>query len=325
MNRQDFLRTSGLASLGLFLPKFMFSAELSPTNSLNSLNGFMLPTLLSGDGGKLDTLFKGFLPGGLGSSKTAAELFDKGISHVLSSSNPNQKIASAYKTHYELIISKLKGTKDLNGMGYTAENLHMAALMSNHKVLADTPIHHVRDLGSFNPTDWSNYCDVADLQIVTTPEGKQRAYVSPKDNRAEEYRKQPTFWVESELLHLLYNPVYYCYGLPIQNPQLITIDENTLMKIVKKTGKKASEIKTDYYQQQFYYHGGDKGGCKELKELQNKVHTIWWGHDDAVGDFYELKPLEGCGDPTNNCNNGIPSTSPKAPIEPRKVEPKRIE
>lgn len=160
-----------------------------------------------------------------------------------------------------------------------------------------TPLHSVSaKLDSFDQARWQAVGDnSSELQGTL----EDRVYLMATDGRPEKYKE--VVWLPKSLDHLIYDPAYYSYGLPIAAPDLIAIDESFRREVRAKTGKDIDPTLWYYNKQQWFFQGQPTS-----KGLQEKMTTIYWNYDQAIQEYYGLVQLTVFGDAT------IPFASPKS-------------
>ena len=299
-NRRNFIRQSFYAGTGLVLPSYLLwgcgnSGANSPNTIISSQSptihpqiqqanlfggvskvvGYLIPVLIEQG---VKKLFDSF--GTDSSSDHPSSVVDQSINIF---SNGQYEVSASYKNHYNKIVSSKLGTERLNGVGFLGEDTTIKSTMNDMNARATSPIHSVKDLNTFNVNSWNSYCDLSDLQT----DDSGRVYVTPRDDRQAQWKD--TFFVTQELAYLLYNPLYYCHGLPIENPQIYQIDDRFKRDVYQRTGLTTS--KNSYSTQKFYFHGTN---CKDLKSKEPE--TIYFGVDDALHAYFNLSTLKPCGD-----------------------------
>lgn len=275
MNRRTFISASTAASLGIFIPGKSLS-KFATTDSWGRVIGFLVPVIIDK---AIDFMYDSF-----DKNSSAETVVNESIKVV---NNYN----SGYNDYYNKAIKPMLGSKKLNGQGYKTGNPEMRDKMNGDRKYATTPIHSVRDVKHFDRETWGHYCDNANLQT----DDDDGVMVNPTDNRPSEYKG--VFYVDSRHTYLIYNPSYYCVGLPIEDPQYMDVTGSFGRKIKEKTG---IEPTVDYFYTQRFYFQGDN----DCQGLGGNLRTIYWDHGDAVRKYYGLTPLESCGDPSEDCQDG---------------------
>lgn len=286
--RRDFINQSLYAGLGLTLPSFLFfscentskpsSIIATPVKSsvgggVIKIVGYLIPVLIE------QTIKKLFDSIGTNTGDPAS-IVDQSINIF---SEGNYEVSTSYGNHYNRIIKPKIGTIKLNGIGLTGDDPSIKSRMNDFGARATTPIHSVRDLDNFSIDSWNNYCDLADLQA----DDIGRIYVTPRDERRDEWKE--TVYVTEELAYLLYNPLYYCHGLPIENPQRHYVNDKMKRDIYNKTKIKTN--KSVYYTQRFFFQGTN---CQPMQSTAPE--NIYYGVDNALSQYFELNTIKPCGD-----------------------------
>jgi len=255
---------------------------LSPlTPRAGKLAGYLIPYLINP---ALKTLFETFF--GEKGNTTSTGIVQKGIFNI---NTGDYQVSKAYKEHYEMIVRPAINKQRLNGVGLNGDNYDLKKSMNDDRAKASTPVHAIKDLKHFDRQIWSTYCDIADLQ---GSDYSDKIYINPQDNRPDKYKG--TTWIFKRHSYLMYNPKYYCFGLPIENPQLHNIDYELRKKVYQKTLLQTTG--SHYYTQRYFFQGA--GVCNNPQE---KITTIYWDHDDAIRKYFNLKKIRPCGDPTIEC------------------------
>ena len=121
------------------------------------------------------------------------------------------------KEHYDDIVIPKLNKSTLNGIGYGPSDTKLRTVMNDFNEKASTPVHNVKDLATFKEPIWTKYCDLANFQ---TSELNDRIYVNPIDSCPDKYKE--VFWIDQKHSFLLYDPKWYCWGLPCSNPNTIS-------------------------------------------------------------------------------------------------------
>lgn len=299
-NRRDFLKQSLYTGTGLMLPSYLFwgcGDSESTSSSGNSASrssrpiprvsqagmfggvsqvaGYLIPILIEKG---VKQLFDAFGTGS--SSDTPKSIVDQSITII---SNGAYEVSKVYDEHYKKIVRPKLGSEKLNGVGLYEEDPKIKSRMNDMGSKATSPLHSVKDLDNFNHDLWNKYCDLSDLQS----DDSGRVYVTPRDKRPDEWKD--TFYVHQELAFMLYNPLYYCHGLPIENPQRHDINEQMKKDIYQQTGLQTS--KNVFYKQRFFYQGDN---CGKLKSTIPE--SIIYGTDEALNKYYNVITMKPCGD-----------------------------
>lgn len=283
MNRRTFISTSSTASLGALLPFNSFSRSPEKDDSWGRALGFLIPILI--DKG-IDALFDAY-------EKWTSPQFvvDESIRII------NENHNGDYNSYYNTNIRPRLGKKSLNGQGYREIDGDIRSKMHGKYKYATTPVHSIRDFAdsndiekNFDPDLWSNFCDNSNLQV----DDIGNVEVSPTDNRPIDYKG--VFTVYSDQSYLIYDPNYFCVGLPTEDPVRHSINGTLFRDIRDKTGIKPTV--ESYYTQHFHYQG------ESCKPLGGNQRTIYWGYDDAISKYCGLTDIETCGDPSDNCKDG---------------------
>ncbi|MEL6699661.1 MAG: twin-arginine translocation signal domain-containing protein [Bacteroidota bacterium] len=290
MRRRDFLKTTGTSALALGVFPHLAYKALGENNSPNSWNfiGFLIPTLI--DKG-IDLMFKTFMDDN--DSSVTSSIVQKGLINI---NNGNFHVSNGYKYFYDNIVRPKVNKRALNGVGYYGTDKNMQEVLNSFDGFsATTPVHCVRELSTFNEQTWARYCDLADLQ---TSEYSDKIFVTPRDSRPDKIKE--TVWIPKKYAYFLYNPKFYCYGLPTENPQYKRVTESLQRAIKEKTGKTSS---SSYYYTQTYCFMGNS----ICKEPQEDYTTIYWDHDSVIREYFNLKTTKPCGDPTIECDGDSPT------------------
>lgn len=289
MKRKNFLRNSTIAVGGAMLPFKNTIAYYDPQwNTLLRIAGYVLPTLVE-KGVELiwDKFFK--------QEEKIAPTIHNTIVQITNvfryASDPQlSKVSDDYNQHYSRIVRPRIGTVSLNGVGINSNVGDMVQKMNDESQRAITPVHSVKDLHTFDKSIWSRYCDVSNAQ--NTDSG--RIYVQPLDHRPEQY--QGVFWMEERFSYLIYEPAWYCWGLPASDPTEYRVSQTLKNDIFYKTGKYTTTDR--YFKQEFFFMG--ENACRNAAQVKK---TLWWNHDNALGEYYGLETIKPCGDPTSSCPN----------------------
>ena len=276
MNRRNFILNTGLTALSFPLTH-NFLGIRSKIFIRNKLSGFLIPTLIDKS---IDSQFASFT-----NNDNPSNTFNKSIDIINNKYNPD------YSLYYKYKVKPFVGKKELNGRGYMEDVDIIRDKLNDEDKRAISPIHSVRDVKNFDAYEWKTYCDVANLQILSD----ESLIVMAMDDRPEQFRKEP-YSVKKEQAYLVYNPLYYCIGLPIEDPQLKYVNQSFRDEVKNKIGK--SPKVRSYYTQRFYYHGAN---CQQQGGQQR---TIYWDYDDAISEFFGLVSIDPCGDPSVHCSDG---------------------
>lgn len=285
MNRRNFVSRIGVASIGAtILPTSLMS--YSP--KVTSLGSFLLPILI-GEGASflIKNVFDSFSSNG----------HDDPVHKIANSSieiigNGNTIVSPKYYDQWEYMKGRI-GKESLNGMGVEGEIRDMKNALADYGDKAISPVHAIKNVRTIRAKDWIAFCDLSEMQVGRSG----NVYVIPRDNRAEKYKEK--YWVEENLAYLLYDPVFYCYGLPIENPQVHYVDDALGRQIKEETGL-TTTVKS-YKSQKFLFRG--ENACDNE---QDDITRVWYNHDKAISKFHKLQSLDGCGDPTIQCKGGVP-------------------
>ncbi|MCI4651548.1 hypothetical protein [Phaeodactylibacter sp.] len=286
MKRRNFLKNTSLMSAGIYFSPTLLIPEIQP-----KLAGFLFP--LGVDQG-VNSAFNPLLRSNSSPDKIINEalgtLIDRG---KISKNEEFKKVSLKYKDHYEFGIKPNLDSKALNGEGYYTDT-KMKNAINDYNDKTSTPVHSVKDLLTFNHEKWLQYCDLANLQISSQ---NDRLYVRPLDNRKPEYKG--TWYIDSQYSYMLYNPAYYCYGLPIENPTTIDLQESDYREMRQKTNQVTNA--KSYVKQRFYFNG--EQACQSI---QGKLTTIYWGLDEPLKQYLGTTPIQPCGDPGVECDGDKP-------------------
>ncbi|RKR84205.1 hypothetical protein BDD43_4432 [Mucilaginibacter gracilis] len=270
MQRKEFLRKAAvLATIPL----------VKPFNSLAKLNSPNRPELFMDAYLNLYTqkLHEGFRIPNAGSAHTAKELVEQHIKLAARTNNVEAKKNSMFQ---EYVVKPIINKAALNGVGPKG---NIQRFKDSKLGSASTLVHtHQFPDQSSAAFDRSRYCDPHQKQIF---EEEDCLWITPltKYNPYENI-----YWVELELDYILYNPLYFYNGLPMENPQIHTMspelaqsiyDTNTVHRFVKN-----KTFKT----QRFIY-----SDTPDNNPFRNPIITkIWWGHDLAVQEYNNLVPIQ---------------------------------
>jgi hypothetical protein len=289
MNRRNFLAITSLSIPSILL------GEIGKVNLLSEqeLSGFLFP--LDIDKSVKDT-FKGIMQKRKPSQVVSDALHKMINSGLNQSSNSEFKgVSNIYNEHFEAIVRPVMGTKHINGLGYGTDN-SIAKRLNEDGIIASSPLHSVKDLDTFDKATWSTYCDNSSLQSLDTV---GRTVVRALDNRPDDMCVP--FYVDDALAYILYEPTYYCYGLPMENPQKIYLTDSDKRDIREKTGSLPS---IDYYFTQSFFFNG-QNACQAVQE---KKTNIFYGMDSTTSEFFALADVSPCGVPADECNGIIINT-----------------
>jgi len=280
LNRRNFIQNSAFATMGLYTSPFWTKSLLAspaPKPYLARILGYLIPFVVEG----IDILYDMYQD-----NSQPDVIVNQSIVNIY---NNSYDISEGYRAHYTNAVKPYLDTAKLNGVGYYDDDDQVRSVMNDYSSKASTPLHSIRNVKHFNRNTWEQYCDISDLVISR---GDSRVYVTPRDQRPAHLKG--TFWIEDRFAYLIYNPTYYCKGLPTENRQLHFVDDNLGRKIKEKTGKITST--RQFYTQQWCYWGSNCNGAEA------DYHTIYWGHDQAIKEYYGLGVIKGCGDPTIHCH-----------------------
>lgn len=279
MNRRNFAISTAIYGTGLMVPFKNNLGKLSDDASWGRIIGFLIPVII--DKG-IDYLFDYF-----DKSSDAEKLINQSIEII------NNTYNTTYKYYYDNMILPNKGKSNLNGKGFRQDLPLLRNRMNDANKRATTPVHSVRDVKHFKRDTWSYYCDNANLQV----DDDGGVFVNPTDNRPSNYKG--VFYVSKKHAYFLYNPSYYCVGLPIENPQYVSVTESLGRNIRQKTGKIPRV--SSFYTQKYFYQGDN-----DCQNGGGNTRKIYWdyGNDAAINEYYGLSSIQACGDPSDYCGDG---------------------
>lgn len=275
VTRRDFIRKSTLITAGMtMLPSFAFSSKAKTDTSFWRIAGLLIPVAIEGIKYYFDNYMKD------DSNDSLKKVVNNSFQYIVQNNYP---VSKSYKTFWDRakINSKI-GTKDLNGVGYFGTDRQIREVMNDNDARAVTPLYSNFKTKSFEQNIWNGFCDLSDK----TADESNRVWVTARDNRKSKWKE--TFWIDAERSYIVTNPKYYCYGLPIENP-VINHVRRDITEIKAKTGK--SPAVDRYYTQRFCFQG-----TSVCSEPQEDITTVYWGHDNVIREWKNLKPLDGCGD-----------------------------
>lgn len=288
MNRSQFIKMTSLFVAGnVFKPKEMFSI---PRVDIGS---YLIPTLLNNEIKNLHNTYKV----NVNNMLTSTELVEKSIDLIINN-DPGHPVARKYKNHQERVVKRKKNTASLNGEGLDSVNTVLKNRMNDDRVKASTATHIVSDLNTLNISAWENYCDKHEKQPC---EEDDKVYVHSLENNPN----QDVFYVNRVLDYILYNPIYYCIGLPVEDPQKNFINESMARDIIAKNKTYKTIDKMYYHTQRFRFLGNQ---CN--KDRKPKDTVIYWNYDMAIHEYFALSPVKACGDPSLECQVASGSTRP---------------
>lgn len=203
-----------------------------------------------------------------------------------------KKYVPTEKPKIERVIDNFSAVRDQdkNGLEGISQIYQMKEYMNEHEMQASTPAFRTKSSYSkFNIS--SQLCDASTIQITKY----QDLVVFPLDNRVN----NRVYLTPKSLSYLLFNPKYYCIGLPSQQPQKVYLSYEFKKQIFEET---SIEPQIDSYNyQEFTFMGSSI--CRNGLESGPQKRKIFYNHDDSIRKFFNLVPVDECGD-TNEykCN-----------------------
>ncbi len=291
MNRRELIKDGAILLAGA--PTLKLSGWLKKPAA--PLAGYLIPTLF--DKG-LHNYFVTYKRPSSG-QESSTQLILNSLNRI--NSLPST-VRENYSIHYDKVVRPALYTKSLSGVGLNGTNTAMRTRLIDEQQHPSTPLHSVSaKLETFDQAKWKALGDRCDLQGTL----EDRVYLMATDDRPEKYKA--VVWLPKSLDHLIYDPAYYGFGLPIAAPASIAIDESFRREVKAKTGKHIDPSLRYYNKQQWFFQGDHAS-----KVPQEKMTDIYWNYDQAIKEYYGLVQLVGYGDHKIQ-GSGLPASN-NAPL-----------